>query len=57
VNFDWYHPHYARRRSQEEVAQWVAELGVRNFQFNDANPNGISVLLTKPRDCATDRRS
>lgn len=48
VNFDWYHPHDAWQHSQDEVEGWLAELGVRDFQVNDANPNGISVLLTRP---------
>lgn len=48
VNFDWYHPHNAWQHTDEEVKTWLEELGVENFQFNDSNPNGISVLLTKP---------
>lgn len=48
VNFDWYHPHNAWQHTDEEVAGWLSELGVREYSFNDSNPNGISVLLTKP---------
>jgi SAM-dependent methyltransferase len=48
VNFDWYHPHYAWQHDQEEVAVWLNELAVKSYRFHDANPNGISVLLTKP---------
>lgn len=48
VNFDWYHPHNAWQHSQEEVESWLSELGPVKWQFNDANPNGLSVLLTKP---------
>lgn len=48
VNFDWYHPHNAWQHSVSEVEGWLAELGVTEYQFNDANPNGISVLLTRP---------
>jgi len=48
VNFDWYHPHHAWQHTTEEVANWLSALGVSEFQFNDANPNGISVLLRKP---------
>lgn len=48
VNFDWYHPHHAWQHTEEEVRNWLNELGVKRFQFNDANPNGISVLLTRP---------
>lgn len=48
VNFDWYHPHNAWQHTEEEVAGWLEEFGVSDFVFNDSNPNGISVLLTKP---------
>lgn len=48
VNFDWYHPHHAWQHTPEEVAGWMADLGVKEYSFNDANPNGISVLLRKP---------
>jgi SAM-dependent methyltransferase/uncharacterized protein YbaR (Trm112 family) len=47
VNFDWYHPHHAWQHTEPEVAGWLEGLGVERYQFNDANPNGISVLLTK----------
>ena len=48
VNFDWYHPRDAWQHTEEEVVGWLKELGVERYQFNDSNPNGISVLLTKP---------
>jgi hypothetical protein len=48
VNFDWYHPHFAWKHTPEEVAGWLKELGVIDYAIHDANPNGISVLLTKP---------
>lgn len=48
INFDWYHPHDAWQHTIEEVEGWLRSLGVRGFKFHDANPNGISVLLTKP---------
>lgn len=48
VNFDWYHPHNAWQHTDEEVEGWLKDIGVRTYTFNDANPNGISVLLTKP---------
>jgi ubiquinone/menaquinone biosynthesis C-methylase UbiE len=48
VNFDWYHPHNALQHSEEEVADWLAELGVTEFAFHSANPNGNSVMLRKP---------
>lgn len=48
VNFDWYHPHNAWQHTDKEVEGWLKELGAESYVFNDANPNGISVLLTKP---------
>lgn len=48
VNFDWYHPHNAWQHTREEVEGWLRDLGAREWVFNDANPNGLSVLLTKP---------
>lgn len=48
VNFDWYHPHNAWQHSQDEVEGWLRDLGAKEWQINDANPNGISVLVTKP---------
>jgi SAM-dependent methyltransferase/uncharacterized protein YbaR (Trm112 family) len=47
VNYDWYHPNSAFQHTQAEVEGWLDELGVADYQFNDANPNGLSVLLTK----------
>jgi len=47
VNFDWYHPHNAWQHTEEEVAGWLHNLGVLQYRFNPANPNGISVLLTR----------
>jgi SAM-dependent methyltransferase/uncharacterized protein YbaR (Trm112 family) len=48
VNFDWYHPHLAWQHSEDEVENWLKTLGVIDFSFQPANPNGISVLLKKP---------
>jgi len=48
VNFDWYHPHNAWQHTDDEVIGWVKALGVSDYQINDSNPNGISMLLTKP---------
>ena len=33
---------------REEVEEWLKALGVADYQFNDANPNGLSVMLMKP---------
>lgn len=48
VNFDWYHPQYAWQHSREEVEAWLRDLGATEIRFNDANPNGISVIVRKP---------
>jgi SAM-dependent methyltransferase/uncharacterized protein YbaR (Trm112 family) len=48
VNFDWYHPHHAWQHTEEEVHSWMKELGCNSYSFQDANPNGLSVLLIKP---------
>ena len=48
VNFDWYHPHDAWQHTKSEVVAWLREFGVSEYKFNDANPNGISVILRKP---------
>jgi SAM-dependent methyltransferase len=48
INFDWYHPHHAWQHTREEVEGWVADLGITQYAFHDANPNGLSVLLTRP---------
>lgn len=48
VNFDWYHPHDAWQHTHAEVEGWIEELGAVEYRFNDANPNGISVLVTRP---------
>jgi SAM-dependent methyltransferase len=48
VNFDWYHPHNAWQHTEDEVRGWLRDLGVTEFAFHPANPNGLSVLLRKP---------
>jgi len=47
VNFDWYHPHNAWQHTEEEVADWLRDLGAE-YRFNPANPNGICALVRKP---------
>ena len=48
VNFDWYHADTASQHDREEVEEWLKALGGVDYQFNDANPNGLSVMLMKP---------
>jgi SAM-dependent methyltransferase/uncharacterized protein YbaR (Trm112 family) len=47
INFDWYHPKDAWQHTTEEVTGWLKSLQLQEYSFNDANPNGISVLLRK----------
>jgi SAM-dependent methyltransferase len=42
INFDWYHPRYAHRQTEEEVRRWCAEANLRIFHF-DAQESGYTV--------------
>lgn len=46
VNFDWYHPRYAHRHTEEEVRRWceAAGLSIRHF---DAQESGFTVRAVK----------
>lgn len=46
VNFDWYHPRYAHRQTEEEVRAWCADLGLDIFHF-DAQESGFTVRARK----------
>lgn len=48
VNFDWYHPALASQHTPDEVEAWMEELAITEWSLQEANPNGISVLLRKP---------
>lgn len=43
VNFDWYHPPYASRHTEEEVRGWCDDLGLE-IDHLDVGDAGISVL-------------
>jgi SAM-dependent methyltransferase len=45
VNFDWYHPRYAHRHTEEEVRGWFAECGLEISRF-DAQEAGFTVRGT-----------
>jgi SAM-dependent methyltransferase/uncharacterized protein YbaR (Trm112 family) len=45
VNFDWYHPPYASRHSEDEVRGWCDDLGLA-IEHLDVGDAGISVLAT-----------
>ena len=42
INFDWYHPAFAHRQSEEDVRTWCAELGLRIIHL-DAQESGYTV--------------
>jgi len=54
VNFDWYHPSYAWQHTEDEVRGWLEQLGVKEYAFHPANPNGLSTMLRKPLSCKAD---
>ena len=47
VNFDWYHPQYAHRHTEEEVRSWceAAELEIVHL---DAQESGFTVRARRP---------
>ena len=46
VNFDWYHPPYASRHTEDEVRGWCDELGL-TIDHLDVGDAGISVRATR----------
>jgi len=46
VNFDWYHPRYAHRQTEEEVRRWCGEAGLSIFHF-DVQESGFTVRAIK----------
>ena len=46
VNFDWYHPTYAHRQTEEDIRGWCAELGLRIVHL-DVQEAGITVRAVK----------
>lgn len=46
VNFDWYHPEYAHRQTEDEVRGWCADLGLEIFHLN-AQESGFTVRARK----------
>jgi SAM-dependent methyltransferase/uncharacterized protein YbaR (Trm112 family) len=47
VNFDWYHPPYASRHTEDEVRGWCGALGLA-IDHIDVGEAGISVRATSP---------
>ena len=46
INFDWYHPRYAHRQSEEEVRAWCAAEGLEISRF-DVQESGFTVRAVK----------
>lgn len=46
VNFDWYHPRYSHRQTEEEVRRWCDEGGLRVIHF-DEQESGYTVRAVK----------
>jgi len=46
VNFDWYHPRYAHRHTEEEVRSWCVEAKLEIVHF-DAQESGYTVRAVK----------
>lgn len=54
VNFDWYHPRYAHRHSEDEVRRWCAACGLATTRF-DAQESGFTVRAVKDQRPDTHR--
>lgn len=48
VNFDYFHPAYAHRHTEEEVMGWFEELGFSSIRLIPASPFGISIRGVAP---------
>ena len=46
INFDWYHPRYAHRQSEEQVRAWCADEGLAIKRF-DVQESGFTVRAVK----------
>jgi len=57
VNFDWYHPAFTYRHTEEEVQAWIRKLKLRVLHFDHDEPSGISVICEKPRRPSRTKRS
>ena len=38
VNFDWYHPTYAHRHTEEEIRSWCEAAGLDVLRLHDQEP-------------------
>jgi SAM-dependent methyltransferase len=51
VNFDWYHPRYAHRHTEEEIRRWCDEAGLSIIHFDTEEKAGYTVRAVK-NQCA-----
>jgi len=49
VNFDWYHPRYAHRHTEEEIRAWCASTGLTLTHLDTTNLSGFTVRAIKGR--------
>lgn len=42
INFDWFHPAYASRHTEEEVLGWFAECGLKDVEILRTNVKGVT---------------
>jgi SAM-dependent methyltransferase len=47
VNFDWYHPRYSWRHTEEEIRRWCDEAGLKIVRLDDTQESGFSVMAVK----------
>jgi len=43
VNFDWYHPAYAHRHTEDEIRGWCEDAGLSITRFDDRHESGFTV--------------
>ncbi len=51
ISFDWYHPHYAYRHTEDEIQRWCDESGLKIF-FLESSWTGFTVRANKVADHA-----
>jgi hypothetical protein len=47
IHFDWYHPHYAWRHSDEEVLGWFEAMNLENIRRLVTNVKGVTVMANR----------
>jgi SAM-dependent methyltransferase len=47
VNFDWYHPRYSWRQTEEDIRRWCSEAGLTIKFFDDTQESGFTVRAIK----------